>query len=206
MGILEWFTGSNKVSDKIADSNTLLLFDEMCYKDCYGAEERVFKRVTNLDTLVGHVGQDNDPSRHHLIASCSLNGRHIPMLDCDHVEALKSAKARFEAKQVRHAVIESSPGHFWLFPDMSFCDFWSAWEATSHLPGCDKKYLKFSKDRAVYFVRAEPRDIDTIPEFVHNDCEEPNVTSFLKQFMALFQDRRIHAIVQIKPKKKRRYA
>src|SRR5438045_1577930 len=55
-----------------------------------------------------------------LIVMGTWNSRIIPMVDCDSIENYKSAINYLSKREIECAVFQSSPGHYWIFPDMSF--------------------------------------------------------------------------------------
>ncbi len=179
--------------------DTLMLLKETKTSDGYGAKYTKFGSVNDLDAFFTGLLYNETPI---LVIKSMMNGRIIPMIDCDSTEEYQRARERLANREMRCAAFQSSPERYWVFPDMTFETFKSAWKATFCIPGNDHKYLKFCNDNGFFTVRGELKNLDQKPELLHIDCVEPNVVKFVDQLVDHFNDDRIRAIADLRYRKK----
>lgn len=200
MGWLSLFTSM----PKIAKGESLLLFEEKLWTNFNeysgSSTSGTNRKVINLSDF--YVNILDDPSR-YLVISSSINGRIIPVIDCDSEEDYEESQGRLLLNGSHYAAFMSSPKHYWVIPDMSFVSFDIAWEAVCYMPGCDDKYLKFVKQQGCYYIRGELKQNDFlfIPELIHNNCVEPNVSKFVNLLVEHYTDDRVLAIAKLKAKR-----
>lgn len=182
-----------------ARDSALTLVQETNRKDGYD-----FKKSVNYVDLSSYHKQimSGDKSSHYLAIVGIYNDRIIPMIDCDSIEDYKIAFNHFSKLEINCALIQSSPNHYWLFPDISFNSVEAALFTMHLIPGCDQKYIKFTKNRQFFAIRGELKAIDEVPRLIYNECSEMNIVCFISKLIEHFKDDRILQIANKKFRKK----
>jgi len=114
--------------------------------------------------------EDYDKAVIHYIASskwqqlpvkycrAEINKRHVLMMDCDTEESMIGASLFLEkALNIKYEVVESSPGHYWIF-----ANYWSknpkdVLAYLSIIPCVDEQYVQYCNDNDALYVRITPR-------------------------------------------------
>jgi hypothetical protein len=182
-----------------ARNSALTLVQETNRRDGYD-----FKKSVNYVDLTSYHKQimSGDKSSHYLAIVGTYNGRVVPMIDCDSIEDYKIAFNHFSKIEIPCALIQSSPNHYWLFPDFTFNSVEAAYATIGPIPGCDQKYIKFTKNRKFFAIRGELKAIDEVPRLIYNECSETNIVCFISKLIEHFSDDRILQIANKKFKKK----
>lgn len=182
----------------ILNRNALVLVQETNRKDGYD-----FKKSVNYVDLPLYYNQvmSGDKSSHYLAIVGTYNGRIVPMVDCDSIEDYKIAFNHFSDREISCALVQSSPNHYWLFPDFTFSSVEVAYLTIGSVPGCDQKYIKFTKNSNFFAIRGELKAIDEVPKLIYNECSEMNVVCFIAKLIEHFKDDRILQIAKKKFKK-----
>jgi hypothetical protein len=178
-------------------SNNLILVRETNRKIGYDFKKEL--SYTDLESyhnlvMAGETSQ-------YLAVVGAYNSKIIPMIDCDSLEDYKLAFGHLSRYEIRCSLIQSSPNHYWLFPDFSFSSVEAALSTIKVIPGCDDKYVKFTKNRSFFAIRGELKAIDETPKLIYNECTEVNVVSFVSELYAHFKDARVLRIANKKFKK-----
>jgi hypothetical protein len=155
---------------------------------------------TSFRDYYAKMMKEEKPSQ-YLAISCSINGRIIPLVDCDSKDECDYARIYLKRRKIRHAVFQSSPNHYWIFLDKTFNDCISAWNAVRFVPGCDSKYLKYTKKYDVFVVRGELKQSGKTPSLTSIDCVDPNVIKFVENIIEHFGNKQLEDIIKIKEDK-----
>lgn len=176
-------------------NSALTLVQETNRKDGYD-----YKKSVNYVDLASYHKQimSGDMSSQYLAIVGTYNGRIVPMIDCDCIEDYKTAFNHFSRLEMRCALVQSSPNHYWLFPDITFNSVEAALYTVYQIPGCDQKYIKFTKNRDFFAIRGELKAIDEVPRLIYNDCSETNVVCFISKLVEHFKDDRILQIAHMR--------
>lgn len=199
MGLLKWLFGDSR----IAESDKLIYIEKYSTYDSYGDKFEHHSPIPSVNDFWDNVRQDVN---RRIAISCTLYGRTIPLIDADSDTNLEKVTGRLSSLGVGSAIFESSPGHFWVFPDISFKSFTAAWKAMLNVPGNDLKYLKFTERQKLFQVRGELKNWnDPKPKLIHYDVREKNVKEFVYKLTEHYSAGVIDAIAELrkpKPKKK----
>jgi len=82
--------------------------------------------------------------------------KHVLALDCDSYEDMRLATGYLFAHDVSHAVIESTPGKYWVIVH-KVGKFRELHNFMSTIPGVDREYVRLANNRKMFNLRAYPR-------------------------------------------------
>jgi hypothetical protein len=130
----------------------LQLLAQRHVSDGYGGDKKKYRKVKSIKDYINKYifSPIKNP---YLSISCSLNGFIIPMLDVDDEEKLAITTLWLNENNIEYAIIQSSPGSFWVFPDVATKSNRRAVKTIWAAPGVDSEYKDLTNERKIIAVR-----------------------------------------------------
>jgi len=162
------------------------------YHDGYGIKQHL-KRVSKnkfFNTLITSpyslVSTIVDRGVWYLSWLAKYRAKFIAVLDCDGIPEMLAAKTALNTYGIGHAIVMSSPDHFWIITDYINI-FSEAIKFIESMPGVDEKFVNFCKAKSIITMRAEAlyNRFPTFPE--SNTLTDPTILEWYTEFKKHFE-------------------
>jgi len=149
--------------------------DRECLKFSYDVKEYVRKYLFRK------------AKKAYLAVMCSIDGHYIPAIDIDSQKDLCIVSLWLKENKLEYSVIESSPKHYWVFPDLVFTSKSKNFEFVASVPKNDENYVKFLIEQPPV-IRGFLRHENTrfIPRVVTRDAKNPIINKFIDKLIKHF--------------------
>lgn len=114
----------------------------------------------------------------YVSVSTRFNGLHYPVVDCDSLEQLRETKKALDTINLKYAVFESSPDHFWVIIDSGKRRCKKVASFLLHHRLGDERYLKMAKKRGMFLLRASSRNGHSVIDRPELDSSEENYSNY----------------------------
>lgn len=129
----------------------------------YGSVNYFYKKVTLKNMIADTRTQINEGQSPRGIMETRCRHRiirrdlYLPLLDCDSYSALESALSDLRSFNLDYAIIESSPGRYWVLVDKED-NLNGTINFMSTISGTDSLYVKMCRDRKYIGCRSHPKN------------------------------------------------
>lgn len=158
--------------------------------DGYGTVTDYYKIRNISNWILTNLGKYET---NRLFVTSSINGKWIPMVDCDNEQDLLRSTLWLSEQNIGYVILSSSMGKYWVFVDILCPKIKHALEIIKTIPGNDEEFVAYCVSTEIISVRADFKVSSSIYKPTIRDINTNNqeLIKFANKLQEHFEDRRL---------------